>query len=101
MPPLHEGHGIQTSTNIRLSDWFNQRGALAQKGLPQSQAPDISFDLASKPGGRGMYPFQHDFSPPLGIAWSPQSSAGFLGKLPGGPGRAAIRADAVPSHHVV
>ncbi|HXB69959.1 MAG TPA: carboxypeptidase-like regulatory domain-containing protein [Candidatus Acidoferrales bacterium] len=93
-PPLREGKGIQTSTNIPLSDWFNERGALAAKGLPQSQAPDINFDLSSKPGGRGMYPFQHDFSPRLGLAWSPQGHDGFLSKLTGGPGKTSIRAGA-------
>jgi hypothetical protein len=94
MPAIHEGHGIQTSTNIPLSDWFNMRGALAAQGLPQSQAPDISFDLSSKAGGRPMYPFQHDFSPRLGLAWSPQSSDGWLRKLTGGPGKTSIRAGA-------
>jgi hypothetical protein len=94
MPPLREANGYQTSTNIPLSDWFDQRGGLAAQGLPQSKAPDISFDLSSKPGGRGMYPFQHDFSPRLGLAWSPQSRDGFWGKLTGGPGKTSIRAGA-------
>ncbi len=93
-PPLHEANGIQTTPNIALGDWFNERGSLADRGLPQSMAPAISFDLASKPGGRGMYPFQHDFAPRLGIAYSPQSTDGWLGKLAGGPGKTSIRAGA-------
>jgi hypothetical protein len=91
-PPIHEGNGIQTTTNIGLGTWFDQRGGLAQQGLPQSQVTPISFDLSSKPGGKGLYPFQHDFAPRLGIAYSPQTTSGLLGKLFGGPGKTSIRA---------
>ena len=93
-PPLREANGIQTTTNIPLGTWFDQRGGLAQQGLPQSQVTPISFDLSSRPGGRGLYPFQRDFAPRLAIAYSPQSSSGLLGKLFGGPGRTSIRAGA-------
>ena len=93
-PALKEANGIQTTTSIPLSDFFNARGALADKGLPQSQVAPIKFDLSSKPGGRPLYPFQKDFSPRLGIAYSPQSSDGFLGKLFGGAGKTSIRAGA-------
>ena len=93
-PALSEANGIQTTTNIPLSDWFNQRGALADQGLPQSKITPISFDLSGKPGGRPLYPFQHDFSPRLGVAFSPQNSTGFLSKLFGGAGKTSIRAGA-------
>ena len=93
-PALNEANGIQTTTNIPLSDWFNQRGALADQGLPQSQATPISFDLSSRPGGRPLYPFQKDFSPRVGIAFSPQNTDGLLGKIFGGPGKTSIRAGA-------
>jgi len=36
----------------------------------------------------------HNFSPRLGLAYSPSSSSGFLGKLFGGPGRTSIRVGA-------
>ncbi len=90
-PALSEANGIQTTTNIPLSDWFNQRGALADQGIPQSKITPISFDLTSKPGGRPLYPFQKDFSPRLGLAFSPQNSDGLLGKIFGGPGKTSIR----------
>jgi hypothetical protein len=93
-PALSEANGIQTTTNQPLSDWFNQRGVLADQGQPQSKVTPVSFDLSSKPGGRPLYPFQHDFSPRLGLAFSPQSSSGFLGKLFGGAGKTSIRAGA-------
>jgi len=93
-PALSEANGIQTTTNQPLSDWFNQRGALADQGLPQSKVTPVSFDLTSKPGGRPLYPFQKDFSPRIGIAFSPQNNDGFLGKLFGGAGKTSIRAGA-------
>ena len=91
-PPLYETHGIQTSSNIQLGDWFDQRGALAAQGKPQSLAPQISYQLADKPGGRGLYPFQKHFSPRAGIAYSPQSTSGWRKWLFGGPGKTSIRA---------
>ena len=32
MPPIYEGNGQQTSTNISIGDWFYTRGALASVG---------------------------------------------------------------------
>jgi hypothetical protein len=93
-PALAEANGIQTTTNIPLSDWFNQRGALGDAGKPQSSITPISFDLSSKPGGRPLYPFQHTYSPRLGLAYSPQFSDGLLGKVFGGSGKTSIRAGA-------
>lgn len=93
-PALSEANGIQTTTNQPLSDWFNQRGVLADQGQPQSKVTPVSFDLTSKPGGRPLYPYQHDFSPRIGLAFSPQNSTGFLGKLFGGAGKTSIRAGA-------
>jgi carboxypeptidase family protein len=90
-PALYETHGIQTSSNIQLGDWFNLRGGLAEQGKPQSLAPLLSFQLADKPGGRGLYPFQKHFSPRLGIAYSPQSTSGWRRWLFGGPGKTSIR----------
>ena len=94
LPPIHEANGFQTSSNVSLSDWFNQRGGLAQQGKPQSQAPQLSYQLASAPGGRPLYPQQNDFAPRLAIAYSPQSTHGFWGWLFGGPGKTAFRAGA-------
>ncbi|MGB6773212.1 MAG: TonB-dependent receptor [Terriglobales bacterium] len=44
---------------------------------------------------RTLAPTQwHNFSPRLGLAYSPSASSGFLGKLVGGPGKTSIRAGA-------
>lgn len=90
-PSLYEANGIQTSSNIPLSDWFNMRGGLAQQGEPQSMAPALTFDLKDAPGGRPLYPFQKHFAPRASIAYSPDFSSGWLKKLTGGPGKTSIR----------
>lgn len=92
MPPVYETQGYQTSPMPSLEDWANQRGALAAQGKPQSMAPLVQFDLASKPGGRPLYPYHKDFAPRLALAYSPQGNSG-LGKFFfGGPGKTSIRA---------
>ena len=92
-PPVYESNGIQTSANIPLGDWFDLRGSLAEQGKPQSLAPKITFDLASKPGGRDMYPYhKKDFGPRLALAYSPQGNSGLSKFFFGGPGKSSIRA---------
>lgn len=91
-PALYEANGNQTSSNIPLGDWFNMRGKLAAEGLPQSQVTPINYILSSSPGGTGLYPNQHHFSPRFSIAYSPQTDSGFMQKLFGGPGKSSIRA---------
>ncbi|HTT66004.1 MAG TPA: carboxypeptidase-like regulatory domain-containing protein [Bryobacteraceae bacterium] len=90
-PALYEANGIQTSSNIPLSDWFNIRGGLAQQGEPQSMAPALSFNLKDAPGGRPLYPFQKHFAPRAAIAYSPDFNDGWIKKLTGGPGKTSIR----------
>jgi len=42
---------------------------------------------------RGLGPVRYNnFSPRLGLAYSPSIDSGFLGKLTGGPGKTSIRA---------
>jgi hypothetical protein len=92
-PPVYERNGYQTSANIPLGKWFDARGALAEQGKSQLDAGRISFDLASKPNGRDLYPYhKKDFAPRLGIAYSPQGSSGLSKFLFGGPGSTSIRA---------
>jgi hypothetical protein len=92
-PPIYEDQGYQTSPVMSLEDWFNLRGSLAAQGKPQSQAPLVAYDLASKTG-RGLYPYQHDVAPRLALAYSPQSDSGISKFLFGGRNRSSIRAGA-------
>lgn len=91
-PAVYEARGVQISPNIPLSDWFDQRVANANAGRAgQSGLPPISFDLASKQGGRPLYDNMHLWSPRLGIAWSP-SGDGLVRKILGPAGKSVIRA---------
>jgi hypothetical protein len=91
--PVSEAQGYQISAIPSLEDWFNMRGVLAGQGKPQSLAPLVQYDLASKTG-RDLYPFQHDFAPRLSLAYSPKAESGLSKFLFGGPGRSSIRAGA-------
>jgi hypothetical protein len=91
LPAVYEAQGYQTSPSMSLEDWFNLRGSLAAQGKPQSLAPKVSFDLASKTG-RGLYPFHHDFAPRLALAYAPRAESGLPKFLFGGPNRTSIRA---------
>ncbi len=92
-PPISELNGYQTSANVPLGAWFDQRGNLAANGQPQSIAPVISYDLSSKSGGRPLYPFhKKDFAPRIALAYSPQGNDGLSKFLFGGAGHTSIRA---------
>lgn len=91
-PPLYEVNGYQTSTNIPLGIWANDRAGLAEQGLPQSLVTPLSFQLANAPGGKSLYPMQRHIAPRVGFAYSPQTDSGWLKTLFGGPGKTAIRA---------
>ncbi len=56
----------------------------------------LGYVVAGDPGvPRTLAPTQwHNFSPRLGLAYSPSASSGVLGKLFGGPGRTSIRVGA-------
>src|SRR5260370_14538295 len=56
----------------------------------------LGYVVAGDPGvPRTLGPTQwHNFSPRLGLAYSPSASSGFLSKLTGGPGKTSIRGGA-------
>jgi len=92
MPPVYEVNGVQTFTNVSLEDWYNLRGSLADRGLPQSQAPRISYDLVGRSGSRPLYPTHYNPSPRFGIAYAPDADSGWSKLLFGGRGKSSIRA---------
>ncbi len=94
MAPVHEANGQQISTDIPIGDWFNQRGALAEKGLPTSSMPPITYVLANGPQGRPLYPFHTTAAPRLALAYSPKAESGISRFLFGGNGKRSIRAGA-------
>jgi carboxypeptidase family protein len=92
-PPVHETNGYQTSGVPGIGEWFDRRGTLAAQGISQGDAGLVSYYLKDSPEGRDIYPYhKKNLSPRLAIAYSPQTTDGFLGKLFGGPGKTSIRA---------
>jgi len=92
MPPVHEANGQQVSPDKPLAEWLGERGYLASQGRSQAESGNLSFILSSMPGGRDMYPYHKNWSPRLGLAWSPSGDSGLAGFLFGAPGKTSIRA---------
>jgi hypothetical protein len=90
MPPVHEVDGQQTSTNIPIGDWFNQRGATADLGQSNISAGRITYVLASQ--GRPLYPQHNNAQPRISVAYAPRGESGLSRFLFGGPGKTSIRA---------
>jgi len=92
-PPVHERDGLQISMTPSLGEWFDTRGSLAAQGKPASLVERLKYIPTDFPGGSPLYQYdKRQFAPRVGIAYSPQSAGGFLGKLFGGPGATSIRA---------
>jgi len=81
--PWSEKHN-QTSTLIYGENSVEFPGAPTGYVLPGD--PGVPSTIAPTP--------LNDFSPRVGIAWSPGWSSGPLGKLTGGPGKTSVRAGA-------
>ncbi len=91
-PAIYEKNGVQTSTNIRLSEWFETRIANAGNGLAGgTNLPPISYQLANK-GGRPLYDNLNNWSPRLAMAYAPDAKSGLSKFLFGGPGKSVVRA---------
>jgi hypothetical protein len=92
--PPWETNGNQVAPNIRLGDWFNQRGTGMVQGIPSNQAPNISYDLSGPANGkRGFYDWdKNNFAPRFAIAYSPKFDNRFLKGVFGSEGKSSIRA---------
>jgi hypothetical protein len=80
------------------SPWYeifgeNETLRLGEQSVVFPGAP-TGWDFPGDPGvPRTISPVHHaDFSPRVGLAYSPSATEGFLGKLIGGPGKTSIRA---------
>ncbi|MBL8217984.1 MAG: TonB-dependent receptor [Bryobacterales bacterium] len=93
MPPIYETNGVLVSLTPSLGDWFNQRGGLAQQGLPGTRTTPIRYVPKGHPDATELYAYhKKNFAPRFAVAWSPQSTDGVGKWLFGGPGRTSIRA---------
>jgi len=93
-PAVYEANGQQVSSSIPFAQFLNERGALADQGLSEMGAGLISFVAGNGPGGRPLYPSHQNWSPRVGLAYSPTADSGLARFLFGGPGKTAIRAGA-------
>jgi hypothetical protein len=84
--PVYEKNGLQVVPNISLTDYFNQRRASADQGVPFTDP--ITFVLGGKANNASGYYKQdwNNFAPAISFAWSPN-----LGKILGKDGKAVIR----------
>jgi len=93
-PAVYEANGQQVSPNIPFANFLNERATLADQGLSETGAGLVSFVAANSPGGRPLYPNHYDWSPRLGLAYSPKAESSLAKFLFGGPGKTSIRAGA-------
>src|SRR5215203_1549422 len=84
--PVYEKNGLQVVPNVGLTDYFNQRRASADQGVPFTDP--ITFVLGGKVNNAAGYYKQdwNNFAPSVSFAWSPN-----LGKFLGKDGKAVIR----------
>ena len=84
--PPYEVNGLQVAPSISMGEWFEQRRQNMLNGIPSSQSPIVSFDLAGpKNDGRGLYEMdKNNLAPRFSVAWTPHAKGGFLGWLTGG-----------------
>ncbi|HEX4274948.1 MAG TPA: carboxypeptidase regulatory-like domain-containing protein [Bryobacteraceae bacterium] len=93
-PNLTLNYGVRWELMQYWSEKFHQEPTFAlgqQSQVFTTAPPGLVY-----PGDKGipstLVPQQNKFSPRIGIAWSPDSSNGFLHKLLGGTGNTSIRA---------
>ncbi len=93
--PPWETSGTEVAPNVRLGQWFKQRGANMLNGIGSEGDPTVSFDLAGAANHKkGYYSWDtHNFAPRLSIAYSPHSN-GWLKRFIGEGDKTVIRAGA-------
>ena len=89
-PAIYETQGYNVSSSQPLANWWANRIYYNSKGESQANAGNVVYELA-KTTGRGLYPFQTDWAPRFGIAYSPQGTSGLSKFLFGGPDQSSIR----------
>jgi hypothetical protein len=71
--PPWETTGQQVTTDFSLGDWFDERVANMQAGIPSSASEHITFRPGGKANnGTGFYAWdKNNFAPRLSAAWTP------------------------------
>lgn len=91
LQPPYEKNGVQVAPTFSLNSWFKQRASTMLAGQPFNDP--ITFGLSGNANGKPSYwGYDYkDFAPRFAIAFSPNSTDGWLGHLFGGPGKTSIR----------
>ena len=93
-PAVYEANGQQVSSNMPFQTFMNTRQALADQGLSQTGVGLVNFVAGTGTGARPLYPEHKNWSPRLGLAYSPKAESGLAKFLFGGAGKTSIRAGA-------
>ncbi len=92
--PPWETNGLQVAPVQNLGQWYLQRSAAGQQGIPSNQDVPITFDWSGPANGKANY-YNWDkknLGPHIAFAWSPSSSSGgLLEDLFGAAGQTSIR----------
>jgi Carboxypeptidase regulatory-like domain len=94
---LQVGPCLQSGSTCQpyaLTDFYNTSAQQGLTGGSASAVPTVSFGLNGRSNGQPDFwtPDKKDFSPRIGIAYSPSFESGLLAAVFGGPGKSSIRA---------
>jgi hypothetical protein len=89
--PVYERNGLQVVPNVNLTDYFNQRVASSNAGVPFTDP--ITFVLGGKANNAPGYYEQdwNNWAPSVAFAWSPEFGDNLFGKVFGRNGKSVIR----------
>jgi hypothetical protein len=89
--PVYERNGVQVVPSPSLGEYFNQRVASANNGVPLTDP--ITFDLGGKANNAPGYYKQdwNNFAPSISFAWSPDFGKNLFGRVFGRNGKGVVR----------
>src|SRR5260370_16696220 len=81
----YEAHGLQSTSTVPLTQYFNERTSLQSQGVPQNTMPNATLSWALDGPGNGKptwwKPSNLNFGPRFGLAYAPTGRGGWLAKL--------------------
>jgi hypothetical protein len=94
--PPYEAHGLQVTSTVPLTQYFAERNLLQSQGVPQNAMPNatLQWALNGPVNGKPTWwsPDNRNFAPRIGIAYSPSSDHGVIGKIFGNQGALRVGA---------
>jgi hypothetical protein len=90
--PVYERNGLQVVPNVNLTEYFNQRVASSNAGVPFTDP--ITFVLGGKANNAPGYYKQdwNNWAPSVSFAWSPDFGDNFASRIFGRDGKSVVRA---------